>query len=183
MKANSGKRNKIAILIAVVCLSVALCSTGVYAYLSAKTDPVTNEFVPAKVSCVVEETFQDGVKSNVTVRNTGNIDAYIRAAVVVNFVSDDGKFSVVTPKEGVDYTVTWGATGWRKGTDGYWYYANAVVPEALTAPLIETAAAVSAPTDFRLNIRIIAAAIQSAPDDAVQDAWGITPTNGELIPN
>ena len=183
MKANFGKRNKIAVLIAVVGLSVALCTIGVYAYLSAKTDSVTNEFVPAKVSCVVQETFQDGVKSNVTVQNTGNIDAYIRAAVVVNFVSDDGKVSAVTPKENVDYIVTWGATGWRRGTDGYWYYANAVLPEALTDPLIETAEAVSAPTGFSLNIRIIATAIQSAPDAAVQDAWGITPLNGELIPH
>ena len=69
------------------------------------------------------------------------------------------------------------------GEDGGEEAVDAVAPEALTAPLIETAAAVSAPTGFHLNIRIFAAAIQSAPDAAVQDAWGITPTNGELIPN
>ena len=49
--------------------------------------------------------------------------------------------------------------------------------------LIDSAVAVSAPAGYRLNIQILATAIQSAPDDAVQEAWGITPVNGELIPN
>lgn len=183
MKANSGKRKKIAMLIAVVGLSIALCATGVYAYLSAKTDPVTNEFVPAKVSCVVKETFQDGVKSNVTVQNTGNIDAYIRAAVVVSFVSDDGSVLATAPKEDADYIISWGSAGWEKGADGYWYYKKPVVPEETTPMLIDTAVGISAPSGYRLHIQIVASAVQSAPDTAVQEAWGVSVINGEIVLN
>lgn len=178
------KKNRNIAFIPILCLCIVACAVGgVYAYLTANTDTLTNELAPAKVSCVVEETFHNGVKSDVKVRNTGNIDAYIRVAVLATFVSDDGKVLATAPQEDVDYTVVWGASGWRKGGDGYWYYGKTVAPEGLTAPLIETASAVSAPDGYRLNIQIIATAIQSAPQTAVQEAWGVTLSNGEMIPN
>ena len=173
-----------ALVIVVACLCIAACAAGgIWAYLADQTAPVANTFVPAKVTCAVEETFAGGVKSNVTVRNTGNVDAYIRATAVVTFVAEDGKVLATAPVEGVDYTVTWADSGWTKGSDGYWYHADPVAPNGLTANLIQTAAAVSAPAGYRLNIQIVATAIQSDPADAVQEAWGIAPTGGKLLPN
>lgn len=171
------------VAVIVTCISLVLGTIGgVWAYLSAQTEPVTNTFVPAKVSCAVEESFQDGVKSNVTVRNTGNVDAYVRTVVVATFVSDDGKVLATAPKEGVDYTVTWGNAGWLKGSDGYWYYSSAIAPNQATPILIETASAITAPSGYRLNLQILATAVQADPQRAVTDAWGITPTDGKLIP-
>ena len=182
MSAGTTRKSLKNFIIVCVCLCViALTVGGVYAYLTAKTDPLSNEFVPAKVSCLIEENFTDGVKSDVKVRNTGNIDAYIRATVVVTFVSDDGKVLATTPKEGVDYTVTWGTEGWIKRADGYWYYTKPVSPEKTTSLLIQSAQAISAPTGYSLNIRIIASGIQSEPDLAVHEAWGVTVTNGEIV--
>lgn len=177
------KKNK-RLIITILCLCIVTCAVGgVVAYLTSRTEPVTNEFVPAKVSCVVEEIFEGGVKNDVKIRNTGNVDAYIRVSVVANFVSDDGKVLATAPQEGTDYMVVWNPHGWKKGTDGFWYCKQAVAPDGLTPMLIESAVAVSAPAGYRLNIQILATAIQSAPDAAVQEAWGITPVNGELIPN
>ena len=180
----SQKKNLRFVLIATACLCVIACVVGgTYAYLSAKTELVSNEFVPAKVSCSVEEEFTNGVKSNVKVRNSGNVDAYIRATVVVTFVSEDGKVLAISPKENADYTVTWGADGWIKGTDGYWYYKNPVRPEETTAMLIESAqTTATAPTGYRLHIQSVASAVQSAPENAVQEAWGVSVNNGELLP-
>lgn len=184
MNAGFFKIHRKAAIVAMLCLCAALCIVGgSFAYLIANTDTLSNEFVPATVSCVVEEVFENGVKENVRVRNTGNIDAYIRAAVVVTFVSEDGRVLATPPKEDVDYTVTWGASGWQKGTDGYWYHKKAVAPEALTAPLIETASAISAPDGYRLNIQIIVSAIQSFPEASVKEAWGVNLSNGELVPH
>ena len=181
MLAGFFKQNRKTMLIAALCLCMAVCAVGgVIAYLTTETDPISNEFVPAKVTCAVEESFEDGVKENVCVRNTGNVDAYLRAAVVVTFVSDDGKVFSTAPVEGVNYTVTWGDADWQKGTDGYWYHQTAVSPDTLTAPLIKTAKVVSAPVGYRLHIQIVASAIQSAPDAAVKEAWGVTPDNGTL---
>jgi hypothetical protein len=164
-------------------LLIAGAVGGVYAYLSTETEKLSNEFVPAKVTCAVVETFQDGEKSDVKVQNTGNIDAYIRGTVVATFVSEDGKVLAAAPKEGVDYTVTWGAAGWIKGADGYWYHAEAVAPGETTAPLIDHASGVAAPAGYRLHIQILAAAFQAAPDTAVQEAWNVTVVNGEIVPN
>ena len=82
MSAKTGKVQRRIVFIALICLVFVAGSVGgAYAYLKANTDVLSNEFVPAKVTCAVEEEFADGVKSNVKVRNTGNVDAYIRATV------------------------------------------------------------------------------------------------------
>ena len=172
------------VFITALCLCIVFgTAAGVTAYLTAVTQPIPNEFAPAKVACQVEETFQDGIKSDVKVQNTGNIDAYIRATVVVNFVSDDGNVLATTPQENVDYTVVWGSAGWKKGADGYWYCEKPVAPEETTPVLIETATGITAPSGYRLHIQIIASAVQSAPDSAVQEAWGVSVINGNLRPN
>ena len=177
------RKNAKTIVIVSLCLCIIACSVGgVIAYLMAKTGPISNEFVPAKVSCSVEENFADGVKSNVTVKNTGNIDAYIRATVVATFVSEDGKVLAKAPKEGVDYIIQWGTDGWIQGQDGYWYHTKPVKPEETTALLIESAFQALEQPDFQLNIQILATAVQSAPELAVQEAWGVTVSNGEIAP-
>ena len=182
MSAQKQKMNRNIVLIALICLVLIAGSVGgAYAYLKANTDVLSNEFVPAKVTCSVEEEFQDGIKSNVKVRNTGNADAYIRATVVATYVAEDGKILATAPVEGVDYVITWGTEGWVKGTDGYWYHTKPVAPEAVTASLIESAEAVTAPEDYRLHLQILASGVQSAPDAAVQEAWGVTVTDGQLV--
>ncbi len=171
-------------VIIAVCVVFAVCTVGgVWAYLTSKTNSVSNTFDPAKVTCSIEETFKDGTKSNVAVRNTGDVDAYIRAMVVATFQSNDGKVLATAPVEGVDYTVSWSNVGWNKGSDGFWYHLSPVAPDKLTSNLIDTATVMSAPNGYSLNIQIIATAIQSNPENAVIEAWGITPTNGKIYPN
>lgn len=64
-------------LVSVLVLIFAAVGVTV-AYLQTQTEPLENQFTPAKVSCKVEETFDGNVKSNVTIRNTGDTDAFIR---------------------------------------------------------------------------------------------------------
>lgn len=177
------KKNRKVLLVASLCLClVAGTVGGLFAFLTDNTDTLPNEFVPAKVTCAVEAENQNGATKDAKVRNTGDIDAYIRAGVVVTFVAEDGKVLATKPKEDTDYTITWGNGNWQQGSDGYWYYKKAVAPGALTTALIESAASVKTPSGYRLNIQIFATAIQSTPDNAVKDAWGVTVSGGELIP-
>ena len=92
-------------ILAVVALVMLLCSAvgGTLAWITAQTRPITNTFETAEVTAWVDETFENGTKSNVTVRNTGDIPAYIRAAVVINWVNEDGNV-LGTPVEEGDYT-------------------------------------------------------------------------------
>ena len=179
------KLNKKAVLTVALWLLISVGAiSGVWAYLVSKTDTKTNTFIPGSVTCAVEEDFQNGIKSNVKIRNTGNVNAYIRVAVVATFLSDEGKVHATAPVEGTDYGVVWASSGWKKGSDGFWYYSSDVAPGALTGSLIEEATALTqAPEGFHLNLQIVASAVQSDPPAAVSKAWGITPVNGTIFPN
>lgn len=176
------KFNKKTVAFIAVVLSVILVGVGsTVAYLTAKTGETKNEFVPSFITCAVEENFTGGVKENVVIRNTGNANAFIRAAVIINFVSEtDGKISSVTPKETQDYSIEWG-NAWVKASNGFWYYAYPVAPNDTTPVLINSAKAINSPEGYRLQIQIVASAIQSEPVNVVNEVWGINAPNGALV--
>lgn len=175
--------------VALVALLVLLCCTvaGTLAYLVTNTDPVTNTFTPASVSTEVNEDFDGTTKSNVTIKNTGNIDAYIRAAVIVNWANDAGEISG-TPVTNTDYSITYntGENGdWFVGSDGYYYCKTSVKSEkqdaegCWTPVLIERCTQVgTAPEGFHLRVTILADGIQSVPDTVVKDVWKVVEVKG-----
>ena len=160
-----------ALLLAALALIVMGVVGGTVAYLVAKTDPVTNTFEPGKVSCDIEETFDSPYteKKEVKVKNTGNTDAYIRAAIIVTWKS--GKDIVATvPVKDTDYEISIG-NNWTEGDDGYYYYKGSVAPHVQTSNLINTCT-VKSNGNYTLSVEILADAIQSSPDEAVKRAWG-----------
>lgn len=166
--------------VALVALLVLLCCTvaGTVAFLVASTDPVTNTFTPASVSTAVEETFKNGEKKDVKIQNTGNIDAYIRVAVVANWANSAGDVyggAVPTDKgDKKDYDLTLKANnGWIKGADGYYYYIHPVAPKESTTAIFED---ITQLTDdpaegYGLQITILADGIQSEPGTTVVSVW------------
>lgn len=169
--------------VALVAILVLLCCTvaGTLAYLVDSTDPVTNTFTPAHVSTAVDETFENGVKSDVKIQNTGDIPAYIRAAVIINWADANGNVSA-TPVKTTDYTIKWTKEGWVEH-GGYYYYTAPVAVGALTGQLFtgcELAKGVTPPEGYSLQVTILADGIQSEPADAVTQAWGVTVTNGTI---
>lgn len=175
-----GKRGLLLVLLAFL-LVVGIGST--IAYIALKTPKITNEFVPAKVTCLVEEEFTNGVKSNVCVRNTGNVSAYMRAAIVVNWVNDnDGTVLSNVPVEGTDYSLTLNNQGWEKGKDGYYYYVNPVEVGLTTSVLITEAEELKSPDGYSLSIHVLASAIQSEPSKAVEQSWNVKVSNGIMLP-
>ena len=176
--------------VALVAILVLLCCAvaGTVAYLVTSTDPMTNTFTPAKVTTSVEETFDGITKSNVRIQNTGNIAAYIRAAVIVNWADDKGNVSG-TPVKDTDYVMDLNIVTrenpnapWFKGSDGYYYCKTSVAPDGSTPALINTCepAANMAPEGYALQVTILADGIQSEPADAVIQAWGVTVANGTI---
>lgn len=168
-----------ALIFSAVCLLLATVG-GVYAFLFAETDPLTNRFDPVVVTCAVEEQFDGNVKRDVCIRNTGDIDAFIRAAVIINWVGADGKVLSKAPVAGTDYNVTWSEDGWVQSSDGFWYYRTAVASGDATAMLIQQIAPTNAPEGYSLQVQILATAIQADPPEAVENAWGVS-ANGEAL--
>ena len=169
-----------ALILSAVCVLLATVG-GVYAFLSANTQSLTNQFDPVVVTCTVEQQLDGNVQRDICVRNTGDIDAFIRVAVVINWVGADGKILATAPVTGTDYATTWGETGWAQGSDGFWYYGTAVAPGDATAALIRQIAPTNAPEGFSLQVRVLATAIQAAPAAAVQSAWGVQVDGNKLV--
>lgn len=168
------RMNKTAVLLlAVILLAGAVIGTTV-AYLTTNTGSLTNNFEYAKVSCKVEESFNGNTKSNVQIRNTSNIPAYIRATYVVYWADKDGK--VVVNPEGYSYSITENPDSkWVKSGD-FFYYPSPVAVGGLTDGSLLTCTW-EHPNDpqYFLHVEIIASAIQSEPASAVKEAWGYTP--------
>ena len=198
--------NKKSIIIASVMLLLLATVGTTLAYIFTETKPVENTFNPSKVSCAVVEnngtpvtgsvTNTGNIKENVQIKNTGDTDAYIRVAVVVNWMDEAGtKVWATKPVEGADgdYTITYNlGNGWVKGSDGYWYYTKSVPPTEgnnLTDILIKNATQnKEGPkgtdgTQYYLSIEIVASAIQSTPETVVKEQWssGIRDVDGTTL--
>ncbi len=168
--ANKHISAKLLIIILSVSVILAVSVGTAIAYLISETPPVTNTFTPTSVSCQVN---QSADNSNITVKNTGDISAYIRATVVINWVSDNGSVYGGAPVEGTDYTVTYELNGWFKGADGFYYYSSPVTAGSSTSELITSIAPVAgkAPEGYSLSVQVLASAIQAEPTDAVSQVW------------
>ncbi len=169
-------------LIILACF-IALIAVGTSAaYITSITSTVKNEFTPANVSCSVEENFNGDVKQDVKIRNTGNVPAYIRATVLVNWVSvSDGKVLAELPVEGTDYSIIWGSRGWIKAADSFWYHKDAVAADSLTENIINSVKPITTKEGYQLSVKILATAIQSDPQSVVVNEWGVTVVDSKII--
>lgn len=177
---------RLATLLVSLLLVLGVAVGGTVAFLSTRTDRKVNTFTPSKVTCEVTETFNDNVKSNVAVRNTGDTTAFIRAAINVTWMSNQDAanqtVSAKVPVKDTDYSITFAKnTNWIRGADGYYYYQLPVDPQYSTEVLIEDCKllkSASVPDGYHLSVEIVASAIQSAPDSVVQSMWHVTVENG-----
>lgn len=124
--------------------------------------PLTEVFVPAVVSSTANEDY--------TVMNTGTVSAYVRAAVVLNWVNEEGDVAF-----GEVPAVTYG-TDWEE-IDGYVYYKGVLAKGDTTAPVIQTVSDMPAPDGYTLQITVLTEAIQTEPAGAVQNAWDMAYNN------
>lgn len=176
-------RGRLAMMVLSVVLLLALAVGGTIAWLSTKTTPVINTFTPAKVTCDVTENFNEdtGVKTNVNVTNTGNIAVYIRVKLVTYRTNDTGQHiggKAELPKFNL-------GENWVE-KNGYYYYTLPVAPgEKPAANLADSMTLEKSYKDAdggKQALDVMAEAIQSAPEKAVGEAWGVTITRNSVKP-
>ena len=178
-------RGRLAMMVLSVVLLLALAVGGTLAWLSTKTTPVTNTFTPAKVTCDVTENFDEdtGVKTNVNVTNTGNIAVYIRVKLVTYRTNDAGQHiggTAELPKFNL-------GKNWVEYGE-YYYYTLPVEPNA--QPHTNLADSMTLEKSYKDEdadggkqaLDVMAEAIQSAPEKAVGEAWGVTITPNSVKP-
>ena len=190
------KRRKQEVLVfGLVALLCSVISFATLAFVFTGTGKVENTFESSYVACEVLENGADGTgsfdgvaKTNVRVKNTGEVQGYIRAAVVVTWMSADGtQVTAQKPVDGEDYEIVYAnesdaesgnttdnVTNWELGTDGYWYYKIPVNVGDSTQNLIKSCtlkSGVTPPDGFYLSVEIVASAIQSTPFEVVVTQW------------
>ncbi len=184
----SSRRRGILLLASFLLIGTVTAGT-VLAYVHSRTQPIANVFSPAEVSCQVLESFDQHVKSDVKIRNTGTADAYIRVAVVATWVSDQGtEVYAARPKEGAeqDYTVAFAddyPENWLTDADGFYYYTGKVPAGGTTAQLIKTCTvnAGRAPAGFHLSVEILASAVQASPETVAEEQWHVVIKDGRIV--
>ena len=169
-------RQKATMLLTSLVLLLTLLIGGTVAFMIATDNSATNVFKDSIVTCEVQETFSGDVKSDVTIKNTGDTAAYIRAAIVVTWKDADGNIYAGKPVAGSDYEISLNTTDWLLGSDGFYYCKSSVAPGASTAVLINSCSPVNGktPAGYGLNVEILGSAIQSVPVNAVVEKWGVT---------
>lgn len=174
-------RGRLAMMVLSIVLLLGVAIGGTIAWLSTKTTPVTNTFTPARVTCEVEEDFNEdtGVKTNVNVKNNGNIAVYIRVKLVTYRTNDDGqhiggKAELPTFDSGKNWVEK----------DGYYYYTLPVAPdEKPAANLADSMTLTGSYEDAdggKQALDVMAEAIQSEPKKAVGEAWGVRISQGSV---
>lgn len=172
------------ILIIAACLVIIGASVGAtFAYIIDRTPSVDNSFQPVYVSCTVEEQFDGVTKSEVKVRNTGDITAYIRATFIVMWTDENGMVYPASPVNGTDYSLSFGSIKWIKGSDGFYYYSDKVSAGSASEIFLNKVTLLKdAPQGYKLSLHVAATAIQAEPDTVVNEVWGASVgVNGELI--
>lgn len=164
------KASRRAVLPLVLIILVFTVSVGgTLAYIIDQTAAVQNSFTPAQVSCRVE--------NDLTITNTSNVKAYIRAMVVVNWVDAQGNVYGNAPA----FTATNGS-GWEQDAQtGIYYYQSTVpahdsVSTTDTIPAPANITVTSANPDakvYTLRIEVVAEAIQAEGMGATgpKNAW------------
>lgn len=175
-----------------VCILACVTVSGSLAWLISAPGPVVNEFTPGEVTIKVVETFDGSTKSDVSIKNTGSVPAYIRVALVPAWVDDEGNIAAkpASLELNDDCNITWGKVGngyeddWFIGSDGFYYCKTVIEPEGSTPILIKSCTVKGEEHEYDFELQVIASAVQSLPTTTVEAVWPVVvDTDGTLAEN
>ncbi len=157
-----------------IVLPAFLISVGItLAFMFKSSETVENIFFPAKVECEVTEEFDGTQKSSIAIKNTGNTDAYLRLRLVTYWVNENGE---IVGKESEPIQISH-SSDWTAMGDNTYMYKSPVVPNGTTPNLLTAPLELKEDTYLGENVyqvvEVFADGIQSEPDDAVEQAWGV----------
>ena len=172
-----------------VCILACAAVSGSLAWLISAPEPVVNTFTPGAVTIQVDETFNGTTKSDVRIKNTGDVPAYIRVALVPAWVDDEGNIAAkpASLELNDDCNIAWGKDGsgyeadWFIGSDGFYYCKTVIEPGEYTPILINSCTVNGGEHKYDFELQIIASAVQSLPTSTVGEVWPVVVgTDGTL---
>ncbi len=175
----SRRSGKLTAALVATAMLLALAIGGTIAWLTDRTDGITNTFNPSKVTCEVTENFNGTVKTDVNVKNTGDAEAYIRVKLVTYRTNGQGQhIGGVAELPSFTLGENWVEYG------GYYYYTLPVeagkAPAANLTDRIGLTAGYNDADGGHQSIDVMAEAIQSKPAKAVGEAWNVSISQGSV---
>lgn len=174
-----GNKKHLIMLICIV-LALALTGIGVLAYMFRETEERDDTLEAGKASCELTELFENNKKSEISVKNTGNINVYVRVRLVPYWVDSDGQRvykSANVPSFDYDED-KWLAD---EENDTY-YYRVPLSPSTFTPSLTQTDIVLSTEDGYYLAVDAFAEAIQAEPSTAAVESWGLNvSSDGRII--
>jgi len=177
------RRSRANVLLLSLLFVAVFAIGGTLAYFTNQQDPVENTFAPSNVDCTITEEFDGRIKKDVNVQNSGDTDVFIRVKLVSYRINnEDERIGGLAPIPAFTPGSGWVEYG------GLYYYTAPVAPGAAPqAPLIGSdGIQLAGPYDDLYGgyqvIEVLAEAIQSAPAEAVGQAWNVRIANGAVGP-
>lgn len=165
IKITAGKR--FLIYFAVISI-IAVCGVTI-SYMFAKSGRAENEFVAASVSCQVYEQFDGEYKNEISVKNTGNISAFIRVRLVSHWEDKDG--NIIAKNSVMPQIVP--AEGWLEMENNTYCYTVPIKAGESTPSLLSASMQLKSQDGCNQVVRVFAEAIQSIPSKAVSESWDV----------
>lgn len=162
-----------------LALALILGCGAVFAYMFMRTPTLKTQLIPAVVACEVIET----AEGNYTVKNTGNVDAYLRVRLVTYWGIEDSEGKIkVAPEPSQELSVSHNGDDWEAGSENTFYYKVPVAPGGVTTILLTAPIELGMKNGYKQVLDVFGEAIQSKPTDAVKEVWPVTmDTDGATI--
>lgn len=164
---NARSARKATALVIAIALIVVMVVGGSVAWIVDQTKPVINKFTPASSGIKIEEKFKENCKTEIAVKNTGDIDVYVRVSLVANIVDENG--NITSSADVPDFALN--ETNWFKGTDGYYYYKTPLPAGKVTESLLANGSKME--LSENMQVTVLAQSMQTTPTTAVTEAWGV----------
>ena len=149
-------------LAAALVLIIGVAAGSTMAYLTDESAALSGSYTAGLVDCLVLDDY--------SVKNTGNVDAYVRVRLVQNYVNAEGQ--VCSSPEHQDI-VPATPDGWIY-KDGYYYFPDKLAPGSATVPAASSALPAAA-DGCTVKTTLITEVIQAEPAYAITNAWGYNP--------
>lgn len=179
-----GIKNKPVIIGLLVLLLCSVAGTLVYGALK-KDDSVLNRLTIGHLKGELKETFDDSQElvsqvdypKEVTVKNTGNLNLFVRVMVFPEITTDEGFSLAGTIGSEIDIDLN---PKWTSGNDGYYYYLGKLSKGEITPPVFTRVTIGNnillsqSYQDAKLTIQLKSETITAAERQYRQAWWGLT---------
>lgn len=178
---------KPATLLVSLLLIFGVVACGTISYIFVSSVLLNNSLKVVSVSSAVVETFNGTTKSNAKIKNMGDIDAWIRVAIVPTWeVYENNLYKAVNESANLsDLNISINTSNWFE-KNGFYYCKTKIAPNESTPVLINSASvktsSVGYLAGYQMNLQILCEAIQAAPDATAAEAWpAVRVVSGSLV--